>query len=275
MTPLMFGPAARRLFGLYHPAEGTQAPKGAVLICPPFGQEALRSHRFFKVMADRLARSGHSVLRMDYHATGDSPGDDAEGDLEGWSRDIAAAHDELRRLATSASGTPRVSWLGVRLGGTLAIRAAQRTRPALERLVLWEPVMDGRHYARMLREWHVHSLEISYCIPDPSLRRRLATDPLAFIEEASGFAVSPLLRRQLETLRPEDLRLAENGCGPIVIAQPGDAALAQWAQMQQQAGRAARVSEFEHPLDWNSDPSSSHAMVPAEALRRLLAAMNE
>lgn len=287
MTPLMFGPANRRLFGLYHPAEDGRSDKGAVLICPPFGQEALRSHRFFKVLADRLARAGFSVLRFDYYGTGDSPGDDADGDFDGWTRDIAAAHEELRRLSSAGTpGTPGVSWLGVRLGGTLALLAAQQTRPVLERLVLWEPVVDGRRYAQLLREWHVYSLELSYCIPDASLRRRLAADPLAFTDEASGFAVSQRLQRQFDQLRPQNLRF-DAGCGTVVISQPGDASIGDWAKLQRQQekkqaedstktpGTAIRISEFAHALDWNSDPSSNNALVPADALKRLLATMNE
>jgi pimeloyl-ACP methyl ester carboxylesterase len=266
----MFGPATRRLFGLYHPAEEGRPVRGTVLICPPFGQEALRSHRFFKVLADRLARAGHSVLRFDYYGTGDSPGDDAEGDLEGWSHDVVAAHEELRRLSTTPAGTPPLSWLGARLGGTLALLAARRARPSLDRLVLWEPVMDGAAYAQMLREWHVHSLEISYCIPEPSLRRQLANDENTFVTEASGFGVSARLRAQVLRLRPEELRCDTTG-RTTVIARPGDRAVAQWARLQQ----AARVLDFEHPLDWNSDPGSSNALVPAEALKQLLATMNE
>lgn len=270
MTPLMFGPATRRLFGLYHPAEEGRPVRGTVLICPPFGQEALRSHRFFKVLADRLARAGHSVLRFDYYGTGDSPGDDAEGDLEGWSHDVVAAHEELRRLSTTPAGTPPLKWLGARLGGTLALLAARQARPALDRLVLWEPVMDGPAYARMLREWHVHSLEISYCIPEPSLRRQLANDENAFVTEASGFGVSARLRAQLLRLQPEGLHCETTG-HTTAIARPGDLAVARWARSQQ----AARVLDFEHPLDWNSDPGSSNALVPAEALKQLLVTMNE
>lgn len=270
MTPLMFGPASRRLFGLYHPAGEGRPVRGAVLICPPFGQEALRSHRFFKVLADRLSRAGFSVLRFDYYGTGDSPGDDVEGELEGWSRDVVAAHEELRRLSTTSAGTPPLNWLGARLGGTLALLAARQTRPVLDRLLLWEPIMDGPAYARMLREWHVHSLEISYCIPEPSLRRQIASDENAFVAEASGFGVSARLRAQLLRLQPDELRCETTG-RVTVITRPGDKAVAQWVRLQD----AAHVLDFDHPLDWNSDPGSSNALVPAEALKQLLATMNE
>lgn len=271
MTPVMFGPPARRLFGIFHPSENVSQDKGAVLICPPFGQEALRSHRFFRVLADRLARTGFSVLRFDYHGTGDSPGDDIDGEFDGWRRDVLAAHDELRRL--SASATRRVAWLGARLGGTMAIQAAQCNRLALERLVLWEPVVDGRRYAQQLREWHVESLELSYCIPEPSLRRRLADDAHAFTDEASGFAVSPLLRQQFSSLQPESLRIPTD-CRTLVLGQPEDDSLKKWIQLQV-SEPPVQFSEFEHPLIWNSDPSSNNAMVPAEALKRLLTTMYE
>ncbi|RZL58443.1 MAG: alpha/beta fold hydrolase [Variovorax sp.] len=271
MTPLMFGPPARRLFGIHHPSESATTDRGAVLICPPFGQEALRSHRFFRVLADRLARAGFSVLRFDYYGTGDSPGDDADGDFEGWRRDVLAAHDELRRLSGSPSRS--IGWLGVRLGGTLAIQAAQSSRLALERIVLWEPVVDGRRYAQHLREWHVESLELSYCIPESSLRRRLADDPHAFTDEASGFAVSPLLRQQFSSLQPQSLRIPTD-CRTLVLGQRHDEPLRQWVQMQV-SEPPPQFFEFEHPLIWNSDPSSNNAMVPAEALKRLLAAMYE
>jgi hypothetical protein len=56
-----------------------------------------------------------------------------------------------------------------------------------------------------------------------------------------------------------------------VITRPGDKAVAQWVRLQD----AAHVLDFDHPLDWNSDPGSSNALVPAEALKQLLATMNE
>lgn len=271
MTPLMFGPPARRLFGIYHPAESGSPEKGAVLICPPFGQEALRSHRFFRVLADRLARIGFSVLRFDYYGTGDSLGDDADGEFDGWRRDVLAAHEELRRLSASASRS--IAWLGVRLGGTLAIQAVQSSHLVLERLVLWEPVVDGMRYAQHLREWHVESLELSYCIPEPSLRRRLADDAHAFTDEASGFAVSPLLRQQFSSLQPASLCIPKD-CRTLVLGPQHDEPLKQWVRLQI-SEPPLQFFEFEHPLIWNSDPSSNNAMVPAEALKRLLTSMYE
>ena len=74
MTPIQFGPADRRLFGLLQPAQGNATRTGVVL-CNPMGQEAVRVHRMYRVLADRLNRAGLHVLRFDWFGSGDSAGD--------------------------------------------------------------------------------------------------------------------------------------------------------------------------------------------------------
>jgi uncharacterized protein len=94
VIPLRFGSPQRELFGMLHrPERGTTGT--GVLVCNPFGQEAVRSHRLFRVMAERLARSGRSVMRFDYFGTGDSAGDEDDADLDAWQHDILRAHAEL------------------------------------------------------------------------------------------------------------------------------------------------------------------------------------
>jgi len=270
MTPLMFGPASRQLFGLFHPANATHARDTAVLICLPFGQEALRAHRFFKVLADRLARSGIAALRFDFYGAGDSAGDEAEGELDGWRRDLCVAHDELRRLTVGK----RIVWVGARLGGTLALMAAKTGRCDPGRLVLWEPIVDGKRYARFLREKHVDALDASYCIPDAALRRRLSSEPGLLPEEALGSTISVKLREQFAALTPATVPLTGSH-DTIVLAEPDDETVTAWARQQHSRHVPLQVRPFKHPLIWTSDPHPNSAMVPAEALQRLLSAIND
>jgi len=270
MTPLMFGPGSRQLFGLFHPASPSTARDIAVLICLPFGQEALRAHRFFKVLADRLASSGIPALRFDFYGTGDSAGDEAEGELEGWRRDLCVAHEELRRLAAGK----RIMWVGARLGGTLALMAAKTDRCDPERLVLWEPIVDGKRYGRFLRERHVDALDASYCIPDAALRRGLTREPGLMPNEALGSTISARLREQFAALTPATLPLTGQH-DTIVLAEPDDDTVATWARQQHTRHRPLQVRPFKHPLIWTSDPHPNSAMVPAEALQRLLSAIND
>lgn len=271
MTPLLFGPPARRLFGLFHAADSTRVSGTAVLLCPPMGHEALRSHRFYRLLALRLARAGLSVLRFDPYGTGDSPGDDEDGELDGWRRDILAAHREL----ASRAGATRIVWFGARIGATLALQAAAMADPRIARLVLWEPVLDGPVYLQGLREKHVAELEVSHSLPDPGWRRRLREDPTAFSDEAFGFAMSPVLRAQVGALTPQALASTlDAGVEVVTIGKPDDARIRQWVVAQ--AGRGAvRHVPLAHPLIWTSNPSPGNEMVPAEALQRVMAEIHE
>ena len=67
---------------------------------------------------------------------------------------MEAAIEHIKERAS----VDRVSLLGLRLGATLALLAASR-RVDVERLVLWEPVLDGRTYLEELRRAHDRLLE--------------------------------------------------------------------------------------------------------------------
>lgn len=267
MTPFFFGPPARRLFGLYHPPASARPGGAAVLLCYPFGQETIRVHRFYRLMAERLSRQGVAVLRFDYYGTGDAPGDDEDGDLQGWAGDIREAHRELLR----ASGAMRVTWFGARLGASLALAAAPLATPAVHRLVLWDPVFDGPAYLEALRHAHVDELEHSHTIPDADWRRSLARDPSAFADECLGFAIPPELREQVAALRPcAPAQLAPQRIS--VIIRQGDKAARDW--LEATAGRhpSAKIASrlFEHSLEWTSNAGTNNEWVPAEALQTMV-----
>jgi alpha/beta superfamily hydrolase len=138
-----FGDAARSLFGVWHepPAARAGAAPRVLVLCAPLWREGVRAHRVLRQLGLRLAKDGYTVLRFDYSGAGDSAGDNEHGDVETWLGDVAAAVDEARR----AKGTDRVTLLGLRFGATLAALAAA-SRDDVERLVLWEPVADGKKY---------------------------------------------------------------------------------------------------------------------------------
>ncbi len=152
MHPFYFNTTERRLFGVYHAAEGRPARPAGVVVCPPFGHEYVRSYRALRNVAAQLAKSGCHVLRFDYFGTGDSAGDGRDGRLGGWLDDIAAAVAELKDTAD----VTRVSLFGLRLGGALAVAAAS-ARMAVDALTLWDPILRGQDYvegmAVLQRDW--------------------------------------------------------------------------------------------------------------------------
>jgi uncharacterized protein len=142
--------AQHQLLGALHRPQRLRPRSTAVLLCNPFGEEASRAHRMFRVLATQLERAGYAALRFDYSGTGDSLGDSQAVTVDAWVGDVAIAADRLR----SASGAARLAVVGLRFGATLATLAGARGDLRLRHLVLWDPVIDGAAYVRELAQQH-------------------------------------------------------------------------------------------------------------------------
>lgn len=121
-------------------------PRGGVLIVPPFAEELNKCRRMMSLQALALADAGWLVLQPDLKGTGDSAGDFGDASWQDWLDDLSAAWDWL-----SERTDERPALLGVRAGGLLAAEWL-RARPRLARLVLWQPVANGKtHLTQFLR----------------------------------------------------------------------------------------------------------------------------
>jgi alpha/beta superfamily hydrolase len=167
MSARFFGHPESPLFGFYHAARrGTRrsssqqaAANCAAVICPPIGQEYIRTHWCLRLLAKQLARIGIHVLRMDYHGVGDSSGTPEQiSSLSDWTRNIEQSIDHLK----AESGALTVMLIGQRLGGTMAAQVA-RHRCDVNSLVLWEPIIHGRDYLNGLRSMHAQMLDLWVC----------------------------------------------------------------------------------------------------------------
>jgi alpha-beta hydrolase superfamily lysophospholipase len=172
-----FGPARQELFAFYHAPAADSVGLGIVL-CNPFGYEAMCTHRAYRHLAERLAAHGFPVLRFDYHGTGNSSGNDMDpARWQAWLGSVRAAIDELERR----SGCTRVGLVGLRLGANLALLAAE-TRCDVAAVALWAPFYTGKAFLR--EELAVHRMRAL------STRVERMPDSIGGDTEALGFTLT-------------------------------------------------------------------------------------
>jgi uncharacterized protein len=267
LKPLRFGPSGRQLLGLLHAPLGTLVRGHTVLLCNPFGQEAIRCHRLLRVLAERLARAGFHVMRFDYLGTGDSDGDEAQADWSGWMDDVLRANTESLRW----SGNPRSSWFGLRLGATLAALASSRADPAPQLLVLWDPVLSGAHYLQELAQAHAAELKALHGNP----HKRYSADEADGVSQVLGFALGPALLEPLRHLNVEALATARADKVQFITGPNSQNTVQNTAALAQTLlGRGAAVDtlSLQTHIVWASDEAMNSAIVPAEPFAAILQA---
>lgn len=180
--PLYFGPADRPLFGwLHRPAQLAEKATGLV-ICNPFGYEAVCAHRTLRHMAEAAACAGIPTLRFDYDGTGNSAGDDLdEHRVESWIDSILYGISSIKQH----TGVAHVAILAVRLGATLALHAA-RQRNDVAGIVMIAP-LGCKQYLRELRALQLAKATI-----------REVSD--SETQEAAGYLLTKQTRSTLEAL---------------------------------------------------------------------------
>jgi exosortase A-associated hydrolase 2 len=250
VKPFFFGDSARPLFGIHHPPEGPRR-RGGVLVCNPFGQEALRAHRCLRDLATRLATTGFDVLRFDYTGCGDSAGPSEAGTVGQWLDDVAAAAEELTEMAR----TPRLAMVGLRLGGTLAALHA-RQHAEVGALVLWDPVVNGREYFRELETTHRTWMK------DHAHREEEGEGAL---REVLGFPLTETLAGELETL---DLSRLETGSGLRALVVTSAGADAPAVGIDDAGGKTERASFPPAPV-WLHAEGMDRVLVPTALLEHV------
>jgi pimeloyl-ACP methyl ester carboxylesterase len=202
MTALWFGPPERPLFGwLTVPADGRAI--GAVILCPPLGDEERRAHRAMWQLSEKLASAGFVVLRFDYESTGDSAGDLSEPNrVNAWVASVRSAMELVR-----STGVQEVAAVGMRLGATVATHALTEACDNVRAVVLWDPCLSGREFLRSQQIWRA-------VLPDTPP----AVEPDRGVE-TPGYLFPPALAAELDRLRllPLNLRLVDHQMRCLVL----------------------------------------------------------
>lgn len=190
MTPLFFGSSQRRLFGAYEPPRASKGSGHAVLLCQPWGQEYIRAHRSMRRLATLLTAAGCHVMRFDYFGTGDSGGEEDEADPAAAVADIETAAEGLQDML----GVARVALIGLRLGATLAARAAMRRKDNVDALVLWDPIIPPEEAAGMTRSLPARTLMLLTGTDAvlPGVTAESISAPIPWVEDATITGAVPV-----------------------------------------------------------------------------------
>ena len=182
--PVYFPSGENTLFGWLHRPAAPVAPSLGLVICNPFGYEAICAHRSIRVFAEMAASAGVPALRFDYRGSGDSSdvGEDTDQVLDG-TRDVLAAIEEL----CQRTGVGRVCLMGLRFGALLAALVATES-PAVDSLVLIGPIVSGRRYWREMRTTQ---------LAGAAFAGAAAIEPNSGGLEVSGFKLHPATSNSL------------------------------------------------------------------------------
>jgi alpha-beta hydrolase superfamily lysophospholipase len=231
--PLYFTSGTHRLFGWLHSVPSDVPPPFGLVICKPFGFEAMSAHLSVRAFAEAAADLGIPTLRFDYGGTGDSEDlEPAADQLDAWLQDVMAAIQELQ----TRTGVERVCLLGIRLGALLAAIAASRA-PQVKALVAVAPVISGKRYIREMRTFELAAAQTQASIAG-SLQQTLSHE----VElagpghlEVSGFFLNA---KTISALQQIDLMTgpAPNLSEAMVIDREDLPAAAAWARMLSESG---------------------------------------
>ena len=132
-------------FCLFHPP--AHKARGALLYVHPFAEEMNKTRRMAALQARSFAQQGYGVLQIDLFGCGDSSGDFSDARWDIWIQDLQLA---WQWLAQHCHG-PTDVW-GLRLGALLALDFSADAAMQVQRLILWQPVLNGKsHLNQFLR----------------------------------------------------------------------------------------------------------------------------
>lgn len=189
--PLWLDCPSRCLYAALHRPDPDNASRCGVVFVPPLFHEQPRSRRFLTEVASGLAALGLPCLRFDFHGTGDSSGRGEQLDFDSMRSDLDLAVATL----SARAGVERTTLLAWR-GASLPVWSWLNDSVAVDRTVLWDPIVDGGHWLSALERDDARERS-QRPRPRPGLR---LTDTRGD-GQLMGFTVSPQLRKELAHAR--------------------------------------------------------------------------
>lgn len=212
------------MLGHLHHAGGATG----VVLCQPWGFDALCTVKFHRLIAEDLARRGYPVIRFDYPGEGDSlPVENGAG-FDTWVEGAARAARELRER----TGCTRILYYGMGIGASVALRAGQRD-DGLAGYVLAAPALNGRRYLRevALREKVIEDgIGIDFGYPAGST-------------VLASFIMDPALAADMKSVSVS-IENIPAGLPTLVLARPENGSDRELADQLGRSGASVHMTDF-------------------------------
>lgn len=204
--PFFLGAKPGERFCIYHAPHAGRECRGAFIYVHPFGDEMNKSRRMAALQARAFSAMGFGVLQMDLFGCGDSSGEFGEARWDIWKQDLAVARQWLEDRASV-----QVSLWGLRLGALLALDFAGSSEGAIDKIVLWQPVVSGESFLtqflrlRLANEMLAGGKEKT--TGTQAMRNALAGGEAL---EVAGYELAPGLAAAIDSLKAAELAVTKS-----------------------------------------------------------------
>jgi len=192
INPVFLDGERGRIFAL-HFCPG-DCPRAHLVFLPPFCEEMNRCRHLVADQANRFAIAGYSCLILDPFGTGDSEGELADASWGGWRADALTGV----RWCQQQYSIPVILW-GLRLGAMLALDLAATHAGQFTRLLLWQPVTNGKTYLTQILRARIAYLTGNALPPETTEEMRLALQRGENIEVA-GYVLGGKLVGEIDAI---------------------------------------------------------------------------
>ncbi len=197
VNPMFIEAERGRIFALHFCSKAR--PKAHLIFLPPFCEEMNRCRHLVADQAKRFAEIGYSILILDPYGTGDSEGELADVSWEGWRADAMTGV----RWCQQKCSIPVILW-GLRLGALLALDLAMSYTGQFTKLLLWQPVTNGKTYLTQILRARIAYLSGNALPPETTEGMRLRLQQGETIEVA-GYVLGGKLAQDIDNLNVTSL----------------------------------------------------------------------
>jgi exosortase A-associated hydrolase 2 len=268
ISPMFLDGANGRIFALQFCP--TSPPRAHIIFLPPFCEEMNRCRHLVSDQAKRFANDGYSCLILDPYGTGDSEGELAHASWAAWHTDVMTAVQWCQEQYPA----PYILW-GLRLGALLALDVAATHTGQFSKLLLWQPVTNGKTYLTQILRARIAYLAGNELPPETTEEMRINLQQGKTVEVA-GYVLGGQLAGDIDKLSASnfsslsgvDIQWLQQTARP---EEPPASAVKKFIDQLVSQGNHVQTTLFQSPLIWQlSERADCHQLLEKTSSLQLL-----